>query len=119
MDQKNDTVKTAFGLVNRRALEKLRNSFDTTRLFKVCKTVDNLRGHEDRLYDLRVKILTLHGMAHELINDAGISVLKQQSIWEFALEIEDELSDFSAMAEDFSDAAACVRELVALSPEDD
>jgi hypothetical protein len=60
------TVKTAFGTLDRKVLEKLRNSYDTTTLLSAVDAVDQVRYCDD---EMRTNILALHGMAMNLIND--------------------------------------------------
>ena len=60
------TVKTRFGIVDRKALEQLRESYDTFALGDAVDAIDQVRYCGD---DLRENTMALHGMAMNLIND--------------------------------------------------
>jgi hypothetical protein len=75
-------VKTSFGAVDGQALEKLQDSFDTMGLLRAVDAIDQVRYRDD---DLREDMLTLHGMAHNLINqDYSSGTRKDESIGELA-----------------------------------
>jgi len=76
------TVKTAFGIVSRPALEDLQNTFDTTNLLRAVDAIDQVRYRDD---DLRKSVLTLHQMAMNLINqNYGTGTTSEESIGELA-----------------------------------
>jgi hypothetical protein len=63
-------------------LEKLQDTFDTTGLLRAVDAIDQVRYRDD---DLRRDMLTLHAMAHNLINQNYSSGMpKDQSIGELA-----------------------------------
>ncbi len=102
----NDTVDTAYGTVNRQALDELQNSFDTTKLEDVVNTIDRLRGQMHDLDELREKALLLWTMAAVVINDGPSSISGDGNISDLAIEVEDKLSDVSMLMKDFSKAAS-------------
>jgi hypothetical protein len=75
-------VKTAYGIVDRKALEALQGNFDTTDLHRAVDAIDQVRYRDD---ELREGILTLHGMAMDLINGySGATSPGEKSIGELA-----------------------------------
>jgi hypothetical protein len=81
------TVKTSFGIVDRKVLKKLRNSFDTTVLLSAVDAVDQVRYCDD---EIRTDILKLHGMAMNFINDNYIAGAPgEESIGELAYRLTD------------------------------
>ncbi len=64
--QASKAVKTAFGIVDRRALEKLHGSYDT---FVLGDAVDAIHQECYRDEELREGVMALHGIAMNLIND--------------------------------------------------
>jgi hypothetical protein len=80
--QASKAVKTAFGIVDRRALENLRGSYDTVALGDAVDAIDQVRYRDD---ELREGVMTLHGMAMNLINDNYIAGTPgEESIGELA-----------------------------------
>ena len=80
-------VKTSFGIVDRKVLKKLRNSFDTTVLLSAVDAVDQVRYCDD---EIRTDILKLHGMAMNFINDNYIAGAPgEESIGELAYRLTD------------------------------
>jgi hypothetical protein len=76
---------TRYGKVNSAVLEELRESFDTRRILDAVDKIDDIRC---RIDDIRDELLKLHGMAHDLINDAGPDgPPPEYPIWELADEI--------------------------------
>jgi hypothetical protein len=74
------------------ALERLRESFNTSKILDAVNKVDNIRY---RIDDLRDKLLKLHTMAHELINGAGsVGPPPEYPIWELAEEISMAISEW-------------------------
>lgn len=74
MTTKHETIKTAYGLVDNDALIKLQQEFDTSALLTIVDELDrviDLLRSEDGLRD---ELLRLHGMAHTVLNGAGLSV---------------------------------------------
>jgi hypothetical protein len=83
------SVETAFGVVDRTVLEKLRNSFDTTVLLNAVDAVDQVRYCDD---EIRTGILALHGMAMNLLNDNyGAGTPGEEPIDELAYRLTSEL----------------------------
>ncbi|WP_413460483.1 Tn3 family transposase post-transcriptional regulator TnpC [Herbaspirillum huttiense] len=74
MTKEHETIKTAYGLVDNSALKKLQQEFDTSALLTIVDELDqviDLLRSEDGLRD---ELLRLHGMAHTVLNGAGLSV---------------------------------------------
>lgn len=87
-----DTVVTAYGRLDKAALEHAQNSFDTT---TVLKMVDELDAMVEAVRDrdgLRERLLRLHAMAHTVINGAGMSVAaNRESLPELAGDLVSEI----------------------------
>ncbi|MGH8832225.1 MAG: Tn3 family transposase post-transcriptional regulator TnpC [Polaromonas sp.] len=67
-------VDTAYGRLDRAALEQARGSYDTVALLRMIDELDELVGktcEEDGLRDL---LLRLHAMAHTVINGAAVAI---------------------------------------------
>jgi hypothetical protein len=87
------TIQTEHGTVDAGVLAELRQSFATSDLIAA---VDALDAGEARQKWLRASISRLHAMASHLINDAPKTVTGQESIWQLAEEIGDELDAHAA-----------------------
>ena len=77
-------TQTRFGEVDTAVLEELRESFDTHALLDAVAKIDQIRHCIDAV---REELLRLHGMAHDLINDAGFTGgigEDAQPIWDLA-----------------------------------
>ncbi len=108
------TVETAFGAVDEKALETLKNSFDTRRLLDAVKAVDQLRSRIDGLRD---DLLDLHRMAAEVINeDYGNAPAREEPIWELAEMLASEMLEF---ANGLREPYRAVEELESLAPGED
>ena len=109
-------VKTSFGIVDRKVLKKLRNSFDTTVLLSAVDAVDQVRYCDD---EIRTDILKLHGMAMNLINDNYIAGTPgEESIGELAYRLTDELLECIAHPEQAYQAIKPLEFLIA-DPDDE
>jgi hypothetical protein len=99
------------------ALEALQQGFDTHRLLDAVDAIDRVRACLGEPDALRQELLTLHGMAHALINggDSG-GATAPEAIWELAEDPGSELSDCIAGLEA---AAATLEELATLAPDPD
>jgi hypothetical protein len=89
------TLKTRYGLVDAKSLTQLRQGFDTTHILRAVDALDQVRENLCETGQLRADLLHLHGMAHDLINDAGSpSSYPAIAIWELAEDVAEELEEF-------------------------
>jgi hypothetical protein len=112
-----EIIETEYGKIDKAALENLQDTFDTMDLLKVVDIIDKLRGKNESLYDLRTKVLSLHAMAHTIINDAEISITTDENILELADEIEWEIDEISELMDEFGDAKDIIHKVLELTPE--
>jgi hypothetical protein len=86
-------IETQYGPVDRKALEKLQNSFDTKTVLEAVDAIDDIRG---RLVDLRKEILDLHSMSAAVINEnhACNHPSREEWIWELAGMVVADLEEF-------------------------
>jgi hypothetical protein len=109
-------VKTACGIVDRQALEELQNTFDTTGLLRAVDAVDQVRYRDD---DLRQGILTLHGMAMNLINqDYSAGASSEESIGELADRLTGDILECIAQLEQAYEVIKPLETLIA-DPDDE
>ena len=111
-------VDTAYGLVDRQALEHLQHSFDTQRLLDTVNALDRVRSRICEADGLRQELLTLHGMAHALLNGAAhpAGSASTAHIWELAEQLA------SALLEDIEElegAYEVLNALTALAPREE
>ena len=110
------TVKTAFGIVSRPALEDLQDTFDTTSLLRAVDAVDQVRYRDD---DLRQRILILHQMAMNLINqNYGAGTTVEESIGELAFRLTDDILECIAHLNQAYEAIKPLETLIA-DPDDE
>jgi hypothetical protein len=64
-------IQTPYGPVREAALEQLRSTFETSRLLSAVDVVDGFCSQWTE--ELRRDLLSLHGMAHTVINGAPIT----------------------------------------------
>ncbi|MGA7624389.1 MAG: hypothetical protein WB630_16290 [Candidatus Acidiferrales bacterium] len=103
-------IKTSFGAVDGQALERLQDSFDTTELLRAVDAIDEVRNRDD---DLRRDILSLHGMAHNLINQHYSSgMLKDESIGELAERLTGDILECIAHLEQAYEAVKPLESLL-------
>jgi hypothetical protein len=74
MSDSEDTVVTPYGRLDRAALLELESSYDTRVLLTAVEQLDKVLGAARGQDGLRDMLLRLHGMAHTVINGAGLSV---------------------------------------------
>ena len=113
------SLKTPYGRVDRAKLEHLQASFDTSRLLAAVEVIDHLRARICDPDGRRADLLALHQMAVEVINEdtpAVVARSEQATIWEHAVDVEFEVSDF---ADQLREIADLVEELAALAPDED
>jgi hypothetical protein len=86
------TIVTAHGRLDRAALTRAQTSYDTTALLSAVEELDKIVGRARGQDGLRDMLLRLHGMAHAVINGAGLSVPpSQESLPELAFDATAEI----------------------------
>lgn len=86
------TVVTAYGRLDRAALTRAQSDYDTSALLSAVDQLDRAVGHLRGPDGLRDTLLRLHGMAHAVINGAGLSVAaNQESLPELAFDATAEI----------------------------
>lgn len=111
--------KTEHGVVNRKKLEQLQESYDTSRLLEAVELIDRLRSRICDPEGIRSELLDLHRMAMDLINEdpAEASTPEPESaIWSLATDLEFEISEY---AEQLRELADLIEELSMLAPAED
>lgn len=101
MNETQNTVLTIYGRLDAEALSKIRSNYDTSKLLRIVDDLDRVIstfGGQDGLRDM---LLQLHGMAHTVINGAGISASTQEDTLpelasEFIGEVEELISSLKA-----------------------
>ncbi|WEL98993.1 Tn3 family transposase post-transcriptional regulator TnpC [Delftia tsuruhatensis] len=92
MSDVDTTVVTAHGRLDRAALTRAQSSYDTTALLSAVEELDRIVVRARGSDGLRDILLRLHGMAHAVINDAGLSVsTSQESLPELAFDATAEI----------------------------
>ena len=74
MSDSEDTIVTPYGRLDRAALLALESSYDTRTLLTAVEQLDKVLSAAHGQDGLRDMLLRLHGMAHTVINGAGLSV---------------------------------------------
>ncbi len=103
MSELDATIVTAYGRLDRAALTRAQSSYDTTALLSAVEELDRIVERARGKEGLRYILLRLHGMAHAVINGAGLSVsTSQESLPELAFdataEIQKTISTLQAWA---------------------
>lgn len=92
MSDSDATVVTAHGRLDLVALTRAQNSYDTAALLNVVDELDRIVGRARGPDGLRDMLLRLHGMAHVVINGAGLSgSTSQESLPELAFDTTAEI----------------------------
>ena len=87
MSDSDDTVETAYGRLDRAALLQAQHTYDTTSLLRMVDDLDAMLGEARGEDGLRDMLLRLHGMAHTVINGAGMTVATgEESLPELAFD---------------------------------
>ncbi|MBT9511138.1 MAG: hypothetical protein IV104_02215 [Acidovorax sp.] len=85
------TVLTAYGRLDRAALTRLQSTYDTSKLLRAVEQLDSFVGNVRGQDGLRDVLLRLHGMAHAVVNGAGLSgSADEESLPELAFEATSE-----------------------------
>lgn len=87
------TVSTPYGLMDRAALQKAEQSFDTRMLLKMVEELDRFTIGARQQDGLRDQLLQLHAMAHSVINGARLSAPAGESLPELAGAVVSELEE--------------------------
>jgi len=92
MSDFDSTVLTAYGRLDRAALTRVQSSYDTTALLRVVDELDSIVGHARGPDGIRDVLLRLHGMAHVVLNGAGLSgSADKESLPELAFDAASEI----------------------------
>lgn len=87
MSDSDDTVETAYGRLDRAALRQAQDTYDTTILLRMVDDLDAMLAEARAEDGLRDMLLRLHGMAHTVINGAGMTVATdEESLPELAFD---------------------------------
>jgi hypothetical protein len=112
-------LKTEHGLVNRKKLEQLQESYDTSRLLDAVDMIDRLRNRICDPEGIRSALLDLHRMAMDLINEEPAETSEPEpeaAIWSLATDLEFEISEYG---EQLRELANLIEELSMLAPAED
>lgn len=92
MSDPETTVLTAYGRLNKAALTRLQSTYDTSNLLRAVEQLDRFLGGARGQDGLRDVLLRLHGMAHAVVNGAGLSgSTDEESLPELAFEATSEI----------------------------
>lgn len=73
MTDEDATIVTAYGRLDRAALVRAQSNYDKTALLSAVDELDRILARVRGQDGLRDNLLQLHGMAHVVINGAGLS----------------------------------------------
>ncbi|CAN7782202.1 Tn3 family transposase post-transcriptional regulator TnpC [Cupriavidus necator] len=91
-------TRTPYGKFDAAALAALRETFDTTAILSLVDQLDAIRARYGAPSGLRDDLLRLHGMAHTVMNGAGLAYATTgPTLLDQADEVLDELDDWIAM----------------------
>ncbi|HJV74700.1 MAG TPA: Tn3 family transposase post-transcriptional regulator TnpC [Noviherbaspirillum sp.] len=94
MSDARKTIITAYGRLDEIALQEAQHSYDTSTLLRIVDDLDKMLLTVEGRDGLRDRVLRLHGMAHSVINGAGLSVsTNAESLPELAGEIIEEAQE--------------------------
>lgn len=97
MSDTRKTIMTAYGRLDEIALQEAQNSYDTSVLLQIVDDLNSVLVAVGNRDGLRERVLQLHGMAHSIINGAGLTVsTNAESLPELAGEIIDEAQEVIA-----------------------
>lgn len=92
MSDSDTTVVTAYGRLDRAALQHAQSNYDTSALLSAVDELDRIVGHAREPDGLRDTLMRLHSMAHAVINGAGLSVSTNlESLPELAFDATTEI----------------------------
>jgi len=114
---KHRTVKTAYGKVDAKTLEKLRDTFETGEIYNVIGILDGLRY---RIDGLRQDLADLYAMATDVINEDPEAWRPMRdeptTIFDLAESLSSELFD---LFDGLEHAYKAIEELQMLAPQED
>lgn len=114
MNQERNTVATAYGQVDEKTLRELQDTYDTTKLLRMVDELDAVLAEAREEDGLRDMLLRLHGMAHAVINGAGMSVTTgEDSLPELAFDTIAEILRVAALLRTW---LQCLEPLERLAP---
>jgi|SRR3990167_123461 len=91
MSDSESTVLTAYGRLDRASLTRLQRTYDTSKLLRAVEQLDRVVGNARGQDGLRDVLLRLHGMAHAVVNGAGLPGSAEESLPELAFEATSEI----------------------------
>jgi len=92
MSDSDDTVESAYGRLDRAGLREAQDTYDTTALLRMVEELDELLTGVRAEDGLRDMLLRLHGMAHTVVNGAGMTVAtEEESLPELAFDVTAEV----------------------------
>jgi len=92
MSKSDSVIETAYGLLDRAALEQAQDSYDTTALLRTVDQLDRMLVEAREADGLRDTVMRLHGMAHTVINGAGMTVpTGEDSLPELASDVVNDM----------------------------
>ena len=115
MSDPETTVLTAYGRLDRAALTHLQSIYDTSKLLRAVEQLDRIVGNARGQDGLRDVLLRLHGMAHAVLNGAGLSGSAEESLPELAFEATSEIRQTIATLQEWG---KLIEPLGALQPSD-
>ena len=80
MSDPETTALTAYGRLDKAALTRLQSTYDTSKLLRAVEQLDRIVGNARGQDGLRDVLLRLHGMAHVVVNGAGLSGSDRKSV---------------------------------------
>ncbi|EKZ97702.1 hypothetical protein D769_19018 [Cupriavidus sp. HMR-1] len=102
MSDSEDTVETAYGRLDRAALQQAQDTYDTTLLLRMVDDLDAMLAEARAEDGLRDMVLRLHGMAHTVINRARMTVATgEESLPELAFDTQAEVLRIVTMLQDW------------------
>ena len=81
----------SYGRLDRASLTRLQSTCDTSKLLRAVEQLNRVAGNARGQDGLRDVLLRLHGMAHAVVNGAGLSGSAQESLPELAFEATSEI----------------------------
>lgn len=109
-------TQTPYGNVDTEGLQSLQESFDTLAILRIADQLDVIRSRCCDPAGLRDDVLRLHGMAHTVINGAGLSYATTgATLLDQADAVIEELDDWILL---LKRAVQALQPLQRLHPED-
>ena len=100
MSTSRETIDTAYGRVDSTNLQLIQDSYDTQTLLSTIDELDGLIREVSRENGLRDMLLSLHAMAHTVVNRAPLAALgSHDSLPELAGEVSMQLHETAALVQ--------------------